>query len=170
MNNPQSLPYRPNVGIALFNPQGLLFVAQRADLPGEIWQCPQGGIDEQEDPLKAAQRELYEETGCKQATLLGEKKDWVSYDLPPALIGRALGGKYRGQTQKWYVFGFDGHDHDIRLDLHTPPEFSAWEWVPPQELLQRNLGFKRELYEKLLPELEHIYQAASKDWIRTKRA
>lgn len=170
MTDFSDLPYRPNVGVALFNRHGKLFVARRADLPGDIWQCPQGGIDDGEDPRTAAFRELEEETGCTKATLLAERPDWLSYDLPAPLIGRALGGKFRGQTQKWFVLGFDGEDGDIRLDLHLPPEFDTWEWIAPENLLQRNLGFKRELYEKLLPELKNLYQAASRDWLRTNRA
>ena len=170
MTDFSNLPYRPNVGVALFNRDGKLFVARRADLPGEIWQCPQGGIDEGEDPRTAALRELAEETGCTRAAVLEERREWLAYDLPAELIGRALGGKYRGQTQKWFVLGFEGTDSDIRLDLHLPAEFDLWEWIEPEDLLQRNLGFKQELYEKLLPELKTLYQAASSDWLRTNRA
>lgn len=164
------LPYRRNVGIALFNRKGELFVAQRSDLPGAVWQCPQGGIDENEDPQAAALRELWEETGCNKATLLGERAEWISYDLPPELLGKAFKGRYRGQTQKWFVFGFDGDDTDIKLDLHEPAEFNDWAWLPPQELLQRNLGFKADLYATLLPELEALFQDASSNWLRTSRA
>ncbi|GBR50587.1 dinucleoside polyphosphate hydrolase [Neokomagataea thailandica NBRC 106555] len=170
MTNHSDLPYRRNVGIALFNAKGELFVAQRSDLPGAVWQCPQGGIDDQEDPETAALRELWEETGCNKATLLGAKEEWISYDLPAELIGKAFKGRYRGQTQKWFVFGFDGTDADIKLDLHDPAEFNDWAWLPPLELLERNLGFKAELYEKLLPELARIFQDASSNWLRTKRA
>ncbi|EHH67222.1 RNA pyrophosphohydrolase [Gluconobacter morbifer] len=164
------LLYRPNVGLALFNPDGHLFIARRADLPGNIWQCPQGGIDDGETPQQAAFREMEEEIGTRRATLLGEREGWINYDLPAPLIGRALGGRFRGQTQKWFILGLDGQDSEIRLDLHTPAEFNAWEWVEPTELLNRDLGFKRPLYETLLPDLTAIYQAASSDWLRTRRA
>lgn len=166
------LPYRPNVGIALFNPKGALFLAKRADLPGNVWQCPQGGIDAGEDLHEAAWREMEEEIGTRNAVMIGEKADWVTYDLPPQLIGRALGGKYRGQKQKWLVFGFTGQDTDINLNFQNPPEFSAWSWVNPGDILDEeyDLGFKRSVYEALLPELEEMFQRSPKDWIRTSRA
>ncbi|MBS1094337.1 RNA pyrophosphohydrolase [Gluconobacter wancherniae] len=158
-----NLPYRPNVGVALFNRKGELFIARRADLPGGIWQCPQGGIDDGEQPKDAAFREMEEEIGTRNARFLAEREEWFAYDLPEHLIGRALGGKYRGQTQKWFILGFDGSDMDIKLDTHFPAEFDAWEWVRPEALLKRELGFKRPLYEVLIPELVALYQAASSD-------
>lgn len=172
MTSPTDLPYRPNVGIALFNPEGKLFFAQRADLPGSIWQCPQGGIDDGETPQQAAHREMLEEIGTNQAVLLGERADWFSYDLPAPLIGKALGGQYRGQKQKWFVFGYTGRDSDIRLDGQNPAEFDTWRWVSPDEILNGayELGFKRTLYTTVLPDLTALFQAAPKDWIRTKRA
>lgn len=166
------LPYRPNVGIALFNKEGKLFFAQRADLPGHVWQCPQGGIDEDETPQGAALRELKEEIGTQDAVLLGERTQWLSYDLPDHLIGKALGGKYRGQRQKWFILGYTGHDHDINLNTCSPAEFDQWRWVSPADILNDHyeLGFKRKLYHTLLPELEALFQAAPKAWMRTNRA
>lgn len=160
------LPYRPNVGIALFNPEGKLFLAQRADLPGHVWQCPQGGIDEGENLEQAAWREMMEEIGTNKAVLLAERPGWVSYDLPPHLLGRALGGTYRGQKQRWLVFGFTGKPSDIDLNVETPPEFNAWRWVAPEDALNGSydLGFKRKLYETLLPELDALFKAAPKNW------
>lgn len=161
-----ALPYRPNVAIALFDRQGRLFVARRADM-ADIWQCPQGGIDPGETPREAALRELEEETGTRDATVLAEREGWIAYDFPPDVHPR---GPYRGQRQKWFVLGFDGKDSDIRLDRHSPPEFDAWEWIEPRALLRRDLGFKHDLYATVLPEIEKLYQAACKDWLRTSRA
>ncbi|QHI95868.1 RNA pyrophosphohydrolase [Aristophania vespae] len=169
-----TLPYRPNVGLALFNKDRKLLVAQRADLPGSVWQCPQGGVDKGEDLYHAAWREMEEEIGTQNAVLLGEHPDWVTYDLPPHLLGRALGGRFRGQRQKWLVFGFTGTEDDICLDVQDPPEFTAWKWLSVQDILSGNydLGFKKNMYETLLPELEKIFQdaSASKDWTRTSLA
>ncbi|MEN3168183.1 RNA pyrophosphohydrolase [Gluconobacter sp. OJB] len=170
MSDYMTLPYRPNVGIALFNREGKLFIACRTDLPGRVWQCPQGGIDEGETPETAAIREMGEEIGTSNARIIAEREGWLSYDLPSALIGKALGGRFRGQTQKWFVMGYEGQDSDIRLDLHEPAEFDCWEWVEPNDVLERDLGFKKDLYVALIPELTALFQAAAKDWVRTSRA
>ncbi len=148
------LPYRPNVGAVLFDRRGLVFVARRADLPNAEgapggWQLPQGGIDEHEDPRAAVLRELAEEIGTDRATIIGEHPDWLTYDLPPELIGRALGGRYRGQRQRWYALRFDGTDADIRLDLDPHPEFDAWRWAPLEELPSLAVGFKLPIYQVL---------------------
>jgi putative (di)nucleoside polyphosphate hydrolase len=149
-----SLPYRPNVGAVLFNPAGLIFVARRADLPNAEgapggWQLPQGGMDEGEDPAVAVFRELEEEIGTARAEILAEHPEWLSYDLPPELVGKALGGKYRGQRQKWFALRFLGADSDIRLDLDPHPEFDAWRWARLAELPAMAVGFKRAIYERL---------------------
>jgi putative (di)nucleoside polyphosphate hydrolase len=148
------LPYRPNVGAALFNREGLVFVARRADFPNAEgapggWQLPQGGIDADEDPRAAVLRELEEEIGTARATIMGEHDAWLTYDLPPELIGKALGGKYRGQRQRWFALRFTGVDNDIRLDLDPHPEFDAWRWAELAELPGLAVGFKRPIYEAL---------------------
>ncbi|WP_029604178.1 RNA pyrophosphohydrolase [Kozakia baliensis] len=156
MTDIKNLPYRPNVGAMLFNSQGHIFLAKRADLASDIWQCPQGGIDEGETPTQAVLRELQEEIGTDHAEILGEYPEWLSYDLPAHLIGKSLGGKFRGQTQRWFALRFLGQDDEIRLDLHQPAEFSTWRWVAPEEVLSYNLGFKRDLYMHLVPALSRL--------------
>jgi putative (di)nucleoside polyphosphate hydrolase len=151
---PEDLPYRPNVGAVLFNRDGRVFVARRADLPNAEgpaggWQLPQGGIDESEDPRVAIFRELGEEIGTEKAEIIGEHPDWLQYDLPPELIGRALGGKYRGQRQRWFALRFTGADSDIRLDLDPHPEFDAWAWEDLAKLPSLAVGFKRDIYAVL---------------------
>lgn len=148
------LPYRPCVGAVLFNRDGLVLVARRADLPNAEgapggWQLPQGGIDRAEDPAVAVFRELEEEVGTARAEILAEHPDWLRYDLPPELLGKALGGKYRGQEQRWFALRFLGEDSDIRLDLDPSPEFDAWRWARLDELPGMAVGFKRAIYEVL---------------------
>lgn len=149
-----NLPYRPNVGAVLFNAAGLILVARRADMPNAEgapggWQLPQGGMDEGEDPAVAVFRELEEEIGTARAEMLAEHPEWLNYDLPAELIGKALGGKYRGQTQKWFALRFLGQDSDIRLDLDPHPEFDAWRWARLAELPGMAVPFKRAIYERL---------------------
>ena len=148
------LPYRPNVGAALFNRHGRLFVARRADTRNaegtpDGWQMPQGGIDAGEDPRGAVLRELAEEIGTDRAEIVGEHPDWLAYDLPPELLGRALGGRYRGQRQRWFALRFRGEDADIRLDRDPHPEFDAWRWAELAELPGLAVAFKRSIYEIL---------------------
>ena len=145
------LPYRPNVGAVLFNPSGQIFVARRADLPNAEgpaggWQLPQGGIDEGEDPRGAVLRELAEEIGTDKAEIIGEHPEWVTSDLPPDLIGVALGGRYRGQRQRWFALRFTGVDADVRLDLDPHPEFDAWRWASLSDLPSMAVPFKRPIY------------------------
>lgn len=149
-----ALPYRDNVGACLFNPAGLVLVARRADMPNAEgpaggWQLPQGGMDRGEDPRVAVFRELEEEIGTARADILAEHPDWLFYDLPPELIGKALKGKYRGQRQKWFAMRFRGEDSDIRLDLDPHPEFDAWRWARLAELPDLIVPFKRPIYEIL---------------------
>ncbi len=154
MTDPSSLPYRPNVGAVLFNRDGLVLVARRADFPNAEgapggWQMPQGGIDDNEDPRGAVLRELAEEIGTDRAEIIGEHPHWLTYDLPADLIGRALGGRYRGQRQRWFALRFLGADTDIRLDADPHPEFDAWRWVALAELPGLAVPFKRDIYEVL---------------------
>jgi putative (di)nucleoside polyphosphate hydrolase len=154
MTDFSSLPYRLNVGAVLFNRQGLVLVARRANLPNAEgaaggWQLPQGGIDENEDPAEAIFRELSEEIGTAKAEIIGAHPDWLSYDLPPELLGVSFKGRYRGQKQKWFALRFLGEDAEIRLDADPHPEFDAWRWAELAELPALAVEFKRTIYQTL---------------------
>lgn len=136
----------------LTNGRGGVFVGSRLDREaGEAWQMPQGGIDKGEDLEAAARRELFEETGVTSIEIIAESKTWLTYDLPPELLGKALKGKYRGQIQKWFLARFTGRKAEIRLDLHEP-EFEAWKWAKVDDLPKLIVPFKRALYEQLVTE------------------
>src|SRR5665213_1300880 len=155
----ESLPYRPCVGIALFNRDGLVWIGNRsekgadAEGKGEWWQMPQGGLDEGEDPHKAALRELYEETSVKRVSLIDEAPGWFTYDLPAELVPQSWGGRYRGQKQKWFALRFEGKESEI--DVRHPgggkfkPEFSSWRWEKLARLPQLIVPFKRKVYEEV---------------------
>jgi len=143
------LPYRLNVGAALFNRRGQVFIGRRADMPAgsaQIWQMPQGGIDEGEDPRQAVLRELEEETGTSKAEILAEHGDWLTYDLPAELAGTLFGGQFRGQRQRWFALRFLGTDADIKLDAHHAPEFVEWRWSALAEVPFLCVPFKYETY------------------------
>ena len=147
--------YRRGVGVMLLDASDRVFVAQRIDLPGEAWQMPQGGIDRGETPCAAAYRELAEEIGTDKATILAESRAWLRYDFPPELAGKAWGGRYRGQSQKWFLMRFTGTDRDIDLATERP-EFSAWRWAPMAALPDLIVAFKRPLYRALVAEFEPV--------------
>ncbi|HEX2840559.1 RNA pyrophosphohydrolase [Hyphomicrobium sp.] len=156
--DPATLGYRPCVGIMVLNQVGRIWVGQRADTPGDAegrgtwWQMPQGGIDENEDPSKAALRELREETAIRSVEIISETPDWLYYDLPPHLIGKAWGGRYRGQRQKWFAVRFLGEDSEIDLGVPGTPnaEFIAWRWCQPEDLAAAIVPFKRDVYVEVL--------------------
>lgn len=148
-----TLPYRPCVGVMLINADGLIWAGQRIDAPAGVaaWQMPQGGIDDGEKPRDAAFRELWEETGIRKdmVTLIDKTADWVTYDLPPELLGKVWKGKYRGQKQKWFLMRFDGPEDAIRIDSDHP-EFSRWKWIDAAEMIAAIVPFKRAVYEQVV--------------------
>jgi len=152
---PETLPYRPCVGIMLFNEAGQVFVARRIDMVSEAWQMPQGGIDPGEAPEVAAFRELGEEIGTADAEILARTDDWLTYDLPPDLIGKIWGGRYRGQRQLWFAMRFLGADADINIETEEP-EFLEWKWVNPAQLPDLIVPFKRALYAELVARFGHL--------------
>ena len=145
------LPYRPCAGVMLVDRAGRVFVGQRLDSTLEAWQMPQGGIDPGEDPLDTAVRELGEETGIapEHVALIHAADGWFTYDLPPELVGKAWKGKWRGQTQRWFLFRFLGRDADVNIAT-AHPEFRAWRWIDPDDLPRLIVPFKRDLYEAVL--------------------
>ncbi len=144
-------PYRPGVGIVLFNTSGQVFTAKRIDTQEAAWQFPQGGIDAGEDPLTAALRELKEETGTDNARLLAESRDWIAYDLPVDMADRCWKGRFRGQRQKWFAFQFLGLDSDIDIETEHP-EFSEWRWMNLADVPGLIVPFKRALYDQVVAE------------------
>jgi putative (di)nucleoside polyphosphate hydrolase len=149
--------YRPNVGIMLVNPAGLVFVARRIDTPIDAWQMPQGGIDEGEEPRAAALRELEEEIGTAKAEIVAESRSWLRYDLPAELQGKLWKGRWKGQRQRWFLMRFTGRDEDI--DLATAhPEFDAWGWVEPDQVPERIVPFKRDTYRAVLAEFAPVLE------------
>lgn len=145
------LPYRPCVGVMLIDGAGRIFAGQRKDSETAAWQMPQGGIDGDEKPREAAYRELWEETGVTRdkVEFVGKTHGWVTYDLPPELLGRVWGGKYRGQRQKWFLFRFKGQDTDVKLSTDHP-EFAQWRWILADEMVESIVPFKRAVYEEVV--------------------
>lgn len=149
--NPETLPYRPCVGVMLINRDGLIFAGRRIDTTAAAWQMPQGGIDEGEKPRQAALRELREETGVTAdlVELVDKAPGWITYDLPPDLLGRVWDGKFRGQRQKWFLFRFLGRDDQVNIAT-SHPEFSEWRWIGADDLLAAIVPFKREVYARVI--------------------
>ncbi len=165
----ESLPYRPCVGLAVFNRRGLVFIGRRINGPEHVdaahaWQLPQGGIDPDEDPWRAALRELYEETNIRSVEKLAEVEEELCYDIPREIIGRAWGGKYRGQCQKWYALRFTGKDSEI--DIAHPagghkPEFAEWRWERLVSVVRLVVPFKRPVYERLVKDFARFARDAT---------
>lgn len=155
MDLPGDAHYRRCAGAVIFNAQGLVWVGERCDTPG-AWQMPQGGIDDGESPRDAAIREVHEETGTDSIRFLAEGRDWLRYDLPPQLLGKAWGGRWRGQIQKWFAFRFTGEDGEFDIAGVAHPEFDRWQWVELAELPSLIVPFKRPVYEAVVQEFRHL--------------
>ena len=162
--DPESLPYRPCVGLMVLNKAGLVWAGRRIVIPGDemdgatqLWQMPQGGIDKGETPRQAALRELVEETGVtpELVDVVGETADWVTYDLPPELLGKVWKGKYGGQKQKWFAMRFLGPDDAVRIATEHP-EFERWQWMRAADVLESIVPFKRAVYAQVLGEFRDI--------------
>ena len=161
-SDPSDLPYRPCAGAVLFHPDGRVWAGRRMKVGNteysgspKLWQFPQGGMDDGEEPEAAALRELYEETGVSSVSPLGACEGWLTYDLPREMLGIGLKGRYRGQKQKWFAYRFHGEEREIRIqpppDGHKP-EFDAWEWADLAAMPERVVEFKRPVYEALARE------------------
>ena len=155
MENKKQLPLRIGVGIILLNNENKVFVGKRIDNPKNFWQLPQGGVDENENLLNAAKRELEEETGVKSVKLIKELEGWLEYDLPSNLMGKIWDGKYRGQSQKWFVMKFLGKNDEINVNTRNP-EFLDWKWVDISKLPEIAVNFKINLYKKLKNKLDAL--------------
>jgi len=161
MKDFSDLPLRPCVGVMLLNAQGKVWIGRRISKPHDnrdqfIWQMPQGGIDKGEEPLEAAYRELEEETGVTSVTLLQTASDWLTYELPKNLWGKALKGKYRGQRQQWFVMRFEGQDSEIDIDEKPKhrAEFDQWKWARAETLPDLIVPFKRHVYQQVIEEFD----------------
>ena len=152
MENKKELPLRLGVGIVLLNNKNKIFVGKRIDNPANSWQMPQGGVNENENFLVAAKRELEEETSIKSVELIRELDKWLTYDLPKNLLGKLWQGKYRGQRQKWFIMKFAGKNEEININTKNP-EFLDWKWVNTIELTNIVVNFKVNIYKKLKEEL-----------------
>ncbi len=153
--NFKDLPLRSGVGIVLLNNQNKVFVAKRIDNPKNFWQMPQGGIDEGENPLKAAFRELEEETSIKNAELIKELDGTITYELPDRLLGIIWKGKYRGQKQKWFLMRFIGKDSEININTSNP-EFLDWKWIELDLITEVVVDFKLHVYKELREKVKKL--------------
>lgn len=152
--------YRPCAGAVVFNDDGNVFVGRRSDLGPEVeyaWQFPQGGLDKGEDVEAGARRELYEETGIRSVSLLGQHDTWLTYDFPAEMQGRRF-KRYRGQAQAWFAYAFTGDVTEIDLAHHGAPEFQQWDWVPLKTVPSLIVPLNAQSTRLLLPPLNHMLQ------------
>ena len=150
-----NLPLRSGVGIVVLNKENKVFVAKRIDNPKNFWQMPQGGVDEGEDFLKAAYRELEEETSIKNVELIKELDGTITYELPDRLLGLIWKGKYRGQKQKWFLMRFVGADNEINIKTKHP-EFLEWKWVELDKITDLVVDFKLHVYKEVKDKVKKI--------------
>ena len=155
MENKKKLPLRVGVGVILLNNKNNVFVGKRIDNPKNFWQMPQGGVDEGEDFLKAAYRELEEETSIKSVELIKELDGTITYELPDRLLGLIWKGKYRGQKQKWFLMRFVGSDSEINIKTKHP-EFLEWKWVELDKITDLVVDFKLHVYKEVKDKVKKI--------------
>jgi len=153
--NFSKLPLRKGVGIVLLNNENKVFVAKRIDNPKNFWQMPQGGVDEDENYYEAALRELKEETSIASVELIQEINKKLTYILPNHLIGIIWKGKFKGQTQKWFVMRFIGNESEININTKNP-EFLDWKWIDLEDLTKIAVNFKLDVYKHLKQEVSKI--------------
>ena len=151
----KNLPLRSGVGIVLLNKENKVFVARRIDNPKNFWQMPQGGVDDGENFLTAAYRELEEETSIKNAELIYEFDDFITYNLPDRLLGIIWKGKFKGQKQKWFLMRYLGTDNEINIKTKKP-EFLDWKWVNLEEITNLVVDFKLHVYQEVQEKVEKI--------------
>ena len=148
-------PYRPCVGLMVFNKVGDVFSGQRLDNPNDAWQLPQGGINDGENPIEAAFRELEEETSIKSVELIKELDGTLTYDLPDRLLGIIWKGKYKGQKQKWFLMRFIGNDSEININTSNP-EFLDWKWIDLDLITDVVVDFKHHVYKELKEKVKKL--------------
>jgi len=151
----KNLPLRSGVGIVVLNKDNKVFVAKRIDNPKNFWQMPQGGVDEGENFLSAAYRELEEETSIKSVKLIHEIDEITTYLLPKHLLGVIWKGKYKGQKQKWFLMRFLGNDNEININTNKP-EFLEWKWIDLDMITDVVVDFKLEVYKTLQKKIKKI--------------
>ena len=151
----KNLPYRVGVGIIVLNKENKIFVAKRIDNPRNFWQMPQGGVDEGEDFLSAAYRELEEETSIKNVELITEIDEITTYELPDYLLGKIWKGKFKGQKQKWFIMRYLGSDDEININT-LKPEFLDWKWTDINSITQIVVKFKLDVYKTLQQKIKRI--------------
>ena len=151
----KNLPLRSGVGIIVLNRKNKVFVAKRIDNPKNFWQMPQGGVDEGEDFLTAAYRELEEETGIKNVELIKEISGTLTYELPEHLLGKIWRGRYKGQKQKWFLMKYLGNDNEINIKTHKP-EFLDWKWIDIDRITDVVVDFKLHIYQELKKKIREV--------------
>ena len=151
----RNLPLRNGVGIVVLNKENKVFVARRIDNPKNFWQMPQGGINKGESFLKAAFRELKEETSIENVELIKELEGTMTYELPNHLLGIIWKGKYRGQKQKWFVMRFTGDEKEINIKTKNP-EFLDWKWIKIDLITELVVDFKLHVYKELKGQIQKI--------------
>ena len=151
----KNLPLRSGVGIVVLNKANKVFVAKRIDNAKNFWQMPQGGVDEGEEYLTAAYRELEEETSIKNVELISELDGLITYNLPEHLLGIIWKGKYKGQSQKWFLMRYLGEDNQINIKTKKP-EFLDWKWVDLKEITNLVVDFKLHVYQEVQQKVQRL--------------